>query len=64
MAKKMQHKDKEFEDLFYKHGFCRTKLNPESRRRRFHHPITIIIMLVYCALSKGQHQHCIRKSPD
>ena len=44
MAKKALYKNQQFDDLFYKHGFFRTKLYPESRRRRFHNPFTIIII--------------------
>ena len=40
----MANKNQEFVDLSYKHGFCRTKLNPESKRKRFHNPFTIIII--------------------
>ena len=41
MAKNRRY-NREFEDIFYKHGLFWTKHNPESKRRLFHNPFTII----------------------
>ena len=44
MVDKMRDLEQKFDDIFYRNGICHTKLNPISKRKRFHNPLTILIV--------------------